>query len=79
MEIILVSEEPLERWQEFMAESLEKVEKDEVEALGVFLMLKNGGLLKGYYKMTTDHMKDIEEELHVDLDQQEMMDEEGGT
>lgn len=79
MAIILVGDKPLEQWQEFVAESLEKVEQDEVEAVGVFLMLKNGGLLKGYYKMTTDHMKDIEEELHVDLDQQEMMDEEGGT
>lgn len=79
MAVILVSDEPLGQWQEFMAKSLEKVEKDEVEAVGVFLMLKNGGLLKGYYKMTTDHMKDIEEELHVDLYLQEMMDEEVGT
>ena len=42
MAIIVVGDKPLEQWQEFVAESLENVEQDEVEAVGVFLLLKGG-------------------------------------
>lgn len=44
MAIIVVGDKPLEMWQEFVVESLEKVEQDEVEAVGVFLLLKGGGM-----------------------------------
>lgn len=84
MAIIVVGDKPLEQWQEFVAESLEKVEQDEVEAVGVFLLLKGGGMAKGYLHMTVDHMREVAKELQDDIVQgltemalQEMMDEEG--
>lgn len=84
MAIILVGDKPLEQWQEFVAESLEKVEQDEVEAVGVFLLLKGGGMAKGYLHLTVDHMREVAKELQDDIVQgltelalQEMMDEEG--
>ena len=65
-------------------ESLEKVEQDEVEAVGVFLLLKGGGMAKGYLDLTVDHMKEIATELQDDIVQglaemalQEMIDGEG--
>lgn len=84
MAIIVVGDEPLEQWQEFVAESLEKVEQDQVEAVGVFLLLKGGGMAKGYLNLTVDHMREVAKELQDDIVQgltemamQEMMDEEG--
>ncbi len=84
MAIIVVGDKPLEQWQEFVVESLEKVEKDEVEAVGVFLLLKGGGMAKGYLELTVDHMREVAAELQEDIVQgltemalQEMMDEEG--
>lgn len=84
MAIIVVSDKPLEQWQEFVVESLEKVEQDEVEAVGVFLLLKGGGMAKGYLELTVDHMREVAKELQDDIVQgltemalQEMMNEEG--
>lgn len=84
MAIIVVGDKPLEQWQEFVAESLEKVEQDEVEAVGVFLLLKGGGMAKGYLDLTVDHMREVAKELQDDIVQgltemalQEMMNEEG--
>ena len=75
---------PLEQWQEFVAESLEKVEQDQVEAVGVFLLLKGGGMAKGYLDLTVDHMREVAKELQDDIVQgltemalQEMVNEEG--
>lgn len=84
MAIIVVGDKPLEQWQEFVVESLEKVEKDEVEAVGVFLLLKGGGMAKGYLDLTVDRMREIAKELQDDIVQglaemalQEMIDGEG--
>ena len=84
MAIIVVSDKPLEQWQEFVVESLEKVEQDEVEAVGVFLLLKGGGMAKEYLELTVDHMREVAKELQDDIVQgladmalQEMIDEEG--
>lgn len=84
MAIIVVGDKPLEQWQEFVAESLEKVEQDQVEAVGVFLLLKGGGMAKGYLDLTVDHMREVAKELQDDIVQgltemalQEMMNEEG--
>lgn len=84
MAIIVVGDKPLERWQEFVVESLDKVEQDEVEAVGVFLLLKGGGMAKGYLELTVDHMREVASELQDDIVQgltemalQEMMDKEG--
>lgn len=84
MAIIVVGDKPLEQWQEFVAEPLEKVEQDEVEAVGVFLLLKGGGMAKGYLDLTVDHMREVAKELQDDIVQgltemalQEMMNEEG--
>lgn len=86
MAIIVASDKPLEQWQEFVVESLEKVEKDEVEAVGMFLLLKDGGMAKGYLELTVDHMREVAKELQDDIVQglaemalQEMKDEEGET
>ena len=46
MDIIVVGDKPLEKWQKFVVESLEKVERCEVEAVGVFLLLKGGGMAR---------------------------------
>lgn len=67
MAIIVVSDKPLEQWQEFVAESLEKVEQDEVEVVGVFLLLKSGGMAKGYLDLTVDHMREVATELQDDI------------
>ena len=84
MAIIVVSDKPLEQWKEFVVESLEKVEKDEVEAVGVFLLLKGGGMAKEYLDLTVDHMREVAKELEDDIVQglaemalQEMIDGEG--
>ena len=77
MAIIVVSDKPLEQWQEFVVESLEKVEQDEVEAVGVFPLLKGGGMAKGYLDLTVDHMREIAKELQDDIAEmalQEMID-----
>ena len=86
MAIIVVSDKPLEQWQEFVVESLEKVEQDEVEVVGVFLLLKGGGMAKGYLDLTVDHMREVAKELQDDIVQglaemalQGMKDEEGET
>lgn len=84
MDIIVVGDKPLEKRQKFVVESLEKVERCEVEAVGVFLLLKGGGMAKGYLDLTVDHMREIAKELQDDIVQglaemalQEMIDGEG--
>lgn len=84
MAIIVVGDKPLEQWREFVAESLGKVEQDEVEAVGMFLLLNGGGMAKGYLHLTVDHMREVAKELQEDIVQelakmalQEMMNEEG--
>ena len=67
MAIIVVSDKPLEQWKEFVVESLEKVEQDEMEAVGVFLLLKGGGMAKGYLDLTVDHMREIATGLQDDI------------
>lgn len=86
MAIIVVGDKSLEKWQKFVVESLEKVERCEVEAVGVFLLLKGGGMAKGYLDLTVDHMREVAKELQDDIVQgltemalQEMKDEEGET
>ena len=59
MAIIVVSDKPLEQWQEFVVESLEKVEQDEVEAVGVFLLLKGGGMAKGYLDLIVQGLAEM--------------------
>lgn len=65
---------------------LGKVEQDQVEAVGVFLLLKGGGMAKGYLDLTVDHMREVAKELQDDIVQgltemalQGMKDEEGET
>ena len=65
MAIIVVSDKPLEQWKEFVVESLEKVEQDEMEAVGV--LLKGGGMAKGYLDLTVDHMREIATGLQDDI------------
>lgn len=84
MAIIVVGDKLLEKWQKFVVESLEKVERCEVEAVGVFLLLKGGGMAKGYLDLTVDHMREVAKELEDDIVQglaemalQEMIDGEG--
>ena len=56
---------------------LGKVEQDQVEVVGVFLLLKGGGMAKGYLDLTVDHMREIAKELQDDIAEmalQEMID-----